>query len=93
MVRARDEFPVIFEGGGSHRPHSAEYRQFGQDWGFQKVLFDLADEKIEKVAQVKQEYLTDTLLFLTYLIKKGEMEEKEDSFQENLRKAKQKGRR
>lgn len=51
----------------------------------------MADEKIEKVAQVKQEYLTDTLLFLTYLIKKGEMEDAEDKFQEQRRKAK-KGR-
>lgn len=47
----------------------------------------MADEKIEKVAEVKQEYLTDTLLFLTYLIKKGEMEDKEDAWQENRRKA------
>ena len=88
MVRARDTFPVIFEGGGSRKPHSAEYRQFGQDWGFQKTLFELADEKITQVARVQQEYLTETLTFLTYLIKKGEMEEREDAFQENLRKAK-----
>ena len=92
MVRTRDVFPAVFSGGGSHRPHSAEYKQFGQDWGFQKTLFELADEKITQVARVKQEYLTDTLFFLTYLIQKGEMEEKEDAFQENLRKAKQKHR-
>jgi hypothetical protein len=87
MVRARDEFPVVFSGGGSTEPHSAEYRQFSQDWGFQKTLFELADEKIEKVAQIKQEYLTDILFYLTYLIKKGEMEKKEDKWQENRRRA------
>ena len=53
----------------------------------------MADEKIEKVAQVKQEYLTDTLTFLTYLIQKGEMEEEEDQFQQTLRDAKRKTRR
>lgn len=87
MVRARDEFPVVFSGGGSREPHSAEYRQFAEDWGFQKTLFELADEKIEKVAQIKQEYLTDILFYLTYLIKKAEMEKKEDKFQETRRKA------
>lgn len=51
----------------------------------------MANEEITKVAQVKQEYLTDTLLFISYLIKKGEMEIEEDEFQEQLRKAK-KGR-
>ena len=87
MVRAKDEFPVVFSGGGSREPHSAEYRQFSKDWGFQKTLFELADEKIEKVAKIKQEYLTDILFYLTYLIKKGEMEKKEDKFQENRRRA------
>lgn len=53
----------------------------------------MADEKIEKVAEIKQEYLTDTFLLLTYLIQKGEMEEEEDQFQETLRKAKSKTRR
>ena len=83
-----DTFPVVFGSGGRTKPHSAEYRQFGESWGFQKTLFELADEKIEKVAQVKQEYLTDTLTFLTYLIAKQEMEESEDQFQELRRKAK-----
>ena len=53
----------------------------------------MANEEITKVAQVKQEYLTETLTFLTYLIQKGEMEEEEDQFQETLRKAKSKTRR
>lgn len=84
----KDTFPVVFGSGGRVKPHSAEYRQFGESWGFQKTLFELADEKIEKVAQVKQEYLTDTLTFLTYLIAKQEMEESEDRFQQTIRNAK-----
>ena len=47
----------------------------------------MADNSLTKVAQVKQEYLTDFLTFLTYLIKKGEMEEVEDKWQETRRKA------
>lgn len=87
MASIRETFPAVFNGGGATKPHSAEFRQFGEDWGFQKVIYSMADDKITQVAQVKQEYLTDALTFLTYLIKKGEMEEKEDTWQENRRKA------
>ena len=51
----------------------------------------MAGEKIEKVHQIYQEYLADTLQFLTYSLEKAKAEEIEDKFQENLRKAK-KGR-
>ena len=88
MRTVRDTFEAVYNGGGSHRPHSAEYRQFGQDWGMEKVIFELAGEKLEKVAQVKQEYLTDAFTFLTYLIKKGIMEEKEEKYQQMIRNSK-----
>ncbi|WP_295590201.1 hypothetical protein [uncultured Methanobrevibacter sp.] len=52
----------------------------------------MADEKIEKIAQVNQIYLTDAFTYLTYLIQKGDMEEAEDQFQETIRKAKSKHR-
>lgn len=52
----------------------------------------MADGQIGKVAQIKQEYLNDTLTFLTYLIQKGEMEEREDKYQDTLRRAKRGGR-
>jgi len=53
----------------------------------------MADEKVEKIAQIYQVYLTDYFTFLSYMIEKGEMEEQEDAFQETLRKAKSKNRR
>ena len=87
MVCAQQTFPTVFGSGGRSRPHSAEYKQFGKYWGFQKTLFELANDEITKVSQVKEEYLTDTLLFLTYTIKKQEMERVEDQYQENIRKA------
>ena len=52
----------------------------------------MADNSIAKVAEVNQQYLQDMLVFLTYLIQKGEMEEAEDKFQETLRKAKRGGK-
>jgi hypothetical protein len=58
----------------------------------QKVIFDLADSKIEKVAQINQQYLTDFLTFLTYLIQKGEADDEEEKFQDNIRKAKRGGK-
>lgn len=51
----------------------------------------MADEKITEVPKVYQEYLTDMLTYLTYIIKKGEMEEAEETYQDNLRKL-QKGK-
>ena len=51
----------------------------------------MAGEKIEKVAQINQEYLNDTFTFLTYLTQKGEMEDEEEKFIEMMNKAK-KGR-
>ena len=42
----------------------------------------------EKIAEINQTYLTDFLTLLTYLIQKGEAEDEEDRYQEQLRKAK-----
>ena len=90
MGSVKKTFSVVYGGGGSHKPHSKAYRDFGESWGMEKVLYEMADEKLEKVAEIKQQYLTDFLTFLSYLIQKGEMEEQEDKFQETIRKAKSK---
>lgn len=47
----------------------------------------MADEDITKVAEIYQIYLSDALLWLTFKIKKAEVDEKEDAFQEQRRKA------
>ena len=88
MADIRTTFPYVFSSGGSHKPHSQRYREFGQDWSMQKIVFEMADNKITKVAEVNGQYLTDFLVFLTYLIQKGEMEEEEEKFQQSLRDAK-----
>ena len=87
-----DAYPIVFQGNGSHRPHSQGYRDFASKWGNIKTLYEICDEKIEKVGEIYQFYLSDYLQFLSYLIDKGEAERQEDEFQETLRKAKSKGR-
>lgn len=47
----------------------------------------MADEDITKVAEIYQIYLSDALLWLTFKIKKAEVDEIEDKWQEQRRKA------
>lgn len=51
----------------------------------------MADSDITKVFKINETYLMDFLTFLTFQIKKQEVEEIDDKFQDQLRKAK-KGR-
>ena len=51
----------------------------------------MCDSKIEKVKEIYQEYLTDYLQFLSYLIDKGEAEEAQEKFDEERRKARKGG--
>lgn len=48
----------------------------------------MASGSFGEIDRIKNSYLTDFLFYLTYLIQKGEADEAEDKFQENLRKAK-----
>lgn len=54
----------------------------------EKVLFEAAGEDPLKAIEIKQMYLTDFMVWLSYMFEKGEAEEEEDKFQDNLRKAK-----
>lgn len=54
----------------------------------QKVLFEMAGESYTEVFKINQSYARDFLFYLSYLIQKSEMEEVEEKFQDNLRKAK-----
>lgn len=47
----------------------------------------MASEDITKVAEIYQIYLNDAMLWLTFRIKKSEVDEIEDKFQENRRKS------
>ena len=82
-----ESYPIVFKGKGASRPHSQGYRDFAEKWGAIKTLYEVCDEKIEKVGEVYQYYLADYLQFLSYLIDKGEADRAEDEFQELRRKA------
>lgn len=56
----------------------------------EKTLFEAADEDPLKAIEIKQMYLTDFMVWLSYMIEKGEANEEEDRYQEQVRKAKRK---
>ena len=56
----------------------------------EKTLFEAADEDPLKAIEIKQMYLTDFMVWLSYMIEKGEVDDEEDRFQQALSKAKRK---
>ena len=88
MDGIRTTFPYVFEGRRRNKPHSQSYRDFKEKWGIIDTVYEIADEKIEKIGEIYQIYVNDFLQYLTYMIQKQEMQQDEDSFQEQLRKAK-----
>lgn len=88
LASIAEEYPVVFNGRGSNKPHSQRYREFSQRWGFIKTLYEICDEKIEKVGEVYQIYLSDFLQYMTYLIDKQRAEDDEYKYQETMRRAK-----
>lgn len=45
----------------------------------------MADEKIEKVAEIYQEYLVDALQFISYITERSNVDKEEDKFQEMIK--------
>lgn len=45
----------------------------------------MADEKIEKVAKIYQEYLVDALQFISYITERSNVDKEEDKFQEMIK--------
>lgn len=54
----------------------------------EKICFEAAGENPLEAVKIKQMYLTDFMVWLSYMIEKGEAEEEDEKFLENLRKAK-----
>lgn len=88
MDSIKRTYPIVYDGKGSSKPHSKAYRDFAQKWGSIKTLYEIADEKIEKIGEIYQLYLSDYLQYLSYMIEKNDADREEDAFQEQLRKAK-----
>ena len=45
----------------------------------------MADEKIEKIAEIYQEYLVDALQLISYMIERANVDKEEDKFQEMIK--------
>lgn len=45
----------------------------------------MADEKIEKVAEIYQEYLVDALQFISYITERSNVDKEEDKFQDMIK--------
>ena len=78
-------FPVVFGNSGGNKPHSQAYRDFQAKWGFLGTLYQMAGEKIEKVAEIYQEYLVDALQLISYMTERSNVDKEEDKFQEMIR--------
>lgn len=81
-------YPSIFASKRTNRPHSKTYRYFKEKWGFIDTLYQAADEKVEKVAEIYQLYLSDFLQWMVYMNDKAEADKAEWDFHEQREKAK-----
>ena len=54
----------------------------------EKTLYEAAGEDPLKATEIKQMYLTDYLMWFSFMIEKGEADDEEERYQEQLRKAK-----
>ena len=86
MLHATAEnYPIVFSNQRHVQPHSPEYINFQKKWGIIGTLYQMADEKVEKVGEINQLYLTDFMQFLTYMIEKQEVDRIEEKWNENRR--------
>ena len=87
MGDIKSSYPIVFSSKGSHKPRARAYTDFKEKWGFIDILYQVADEKITKVGEVYQLYLSDFLQYLTWSIERQEAEREQDKFDEQRRKA------
>ena len=91
MGSYRRDFEGLFRGTGTGRPTCPEYKDFSKAWGYQKVVFDLANKTYTQIAKIKQEYAQDIFVYLTFLMherKAEEAQEKYDDLQRRMKKGK-----
>ena len=81
-------FARLFDGRKvSNRPVVGTYTKFSEMWGWQKTLFSLADEDIEKAQRIQKMLATTVLNYLSYLKDKAIAEAEQDKYDEMLRKS------
>lgn len=84
-------FPKVFgEQQGSNRIISPVYKKFSEGWGWQHILYSLCENKIEKIGEVAQMYLTTVLMFMSYQSDRAVAERAQNELDETIRKQKKK---
>ena len=94
MADISSSYETIFgESYSLHKPTCDAYREFCSRWNWKKIAFEFSDEKIEKVKEIYQIYLTTALEYLTYSIQKNYAEQQQDKFEEQIREQKRLAKR
>ena len=84
----------MFDGARiSNKPVANAYKQLSKQGGWRKTLFELANEDYTKVKEIEKCYVTDILVYLTYLKNKVIAEKAQDELDEQIRKQKRGNRR
>ena len=93
-LRIKSQFTALFNGDRiSDKPVANLYKQFSRQWGWRKTLFELANEDYTKIKEIEQSYVTDVLVYLTYLKDKAIAEKAQNEMDEQIRKQKRGGNR
>lgn len=86
-----DSYPIVFDSPGRNKARAREYTEFKKKWGFIDIFYQMCNEDITKTREIYQFYLSDFMQYLSYSIERQYAEEKDEKYQDNLRKAR-KGR-
>lgn len=63
----------------------AAYSQFCKDYGFEKMVYDAADERFEKIEEILTGNLMQFLTYLTYQKDKMYASHEQDEYEERIR--------
>ena len=79
----------MFDGNErDNKPICGRYREFVEQYGFQKMVYDSTNDEIEKMEKVSQIYIVDFFQFVQYQIDKGRAEKAQREYEDKLHKFK-----
>ena len=82
-------FPKLFNDNRSPIVKSCgELRRLSKTYGFQKTVYDCADDRITEVEKIHQSYLLQVLVFLSYELDNAYAQKAQREFEDQQRKLK-----
>lgn len=81
------KYEYLFQHTPSTHPECSERKNLSRRWGWQKVLYELADDNIINIEKIEKMNLDDVMTFLVYRKQKGIADEAQYKFDENMRKS------